>query len=598
VEREGRRWFAALIVLVGGVIPFLPILQNGFINWDDERWLIENPWHQAPLATRLATSWWTPFLQAYMPVTLMTFALDRALWGLEPAGYHATSLVLHAATALAVYLLARQLIGLTLALDGQARRSAIEAGAAVAALVFAAHPLRAEPVSWVSARDTVLGGLLLVLATVAYLEGCKRGRAGEVKSCWYRGSVLLFALALLARSTGLVLPGVLVLLDIYPLRRLGGVTGWTGPAARRVWLEKVPFVALAAGIVPITFWARAGQLVFPLDGSWSALHAGAAAVYSTGWSVAALIAPINLSIVYDMPSRARPAGYLAASLAVSVLTAFGVARRNRWPSVLTALAAFGVLLLPMSGAIPGGRIAGPHDRYTYLPGVVGGLLAGGGAAFVWARCRMGELSQRTLVAVALVALAVFGTWGVLTWRQCGVWSDSLLLWRRAVRIAPRNAVARQLLGHTLGREGDLEGALEQYREVARLWPTSAGAKTQVGYALLALGRWSEAETVLSEAAEAAPADSWTRLGLGRVLMTRGAVSEALVQLRLALQNNSRSPDIHLALGQALAQAGRTDEAREHIRQTLALRPGWKAAETLRATLEQMKPDAMPTGSRP
>ncbi len=595
----GCRWLPAVMVFIGGVLPFLPVLQNGFVSWDDEYWLIENPWHHAPLATRLASSWSTSFLYAYMPVTLMTFVLDRALWGVDPKGYHLTNLLLHGLTAVAVYLLARRLIGAALVPEVSVRESTIEVGATIAALVFAVHPLRAEPVSWVSARDTVLGGLLIVLATLAYLEGWERGRAtGKVKSSWLWGSVLVFALALLARPTGLVLPALLVLLDIHPLRRLGGSAGWTGPGARRVWLEKIPFTALAVASVPIALWTRTGSWVPPFGGRWSALHAGVAATYTTGWSVATVIAPVDLAPLYDLPTRARPGGHIAAALVVTALTTLAVAGRDRGPSALTAWAALGILLLPVSGAIAGGVTAGPQDRYTYLPGVVGGLLAGGGAALIWSRYVNAELSPRTLGVVTLTILAVLGTWGALTWRQCGVWRDSVALLGHAVQVAPRSVIVRNSYAHALERAGDLTGALEQYRELALLWPTSARVRAQVGYTLLALGRWSEAETVLREAVDAAPADSYMRLGLGRVLAARGMVHEALEQFDQVLRSDPRSPEVHLLLGQTLARANRTDEANEHVRQALALRPGWEAAETLRAALDQMRSDTASTVPRP
>lgn len=467
---QHSRWcelLPALTVFIGALLPFLPALHNGFLGWDDEYWLVQNPWHRTPLVTRLARSWSTSFIHAYMPVTLITFVLDRALWGLQPKGYHLTNLLLHGATAVAVYALARQLIGIVLVLEGQLRERTTKVGATTAALAFAIHPLRAEPVSWVSARDTILGGLLLVLATVAYLEAWKHG-PGAVRSSWFWTSVLLFAGSLLARATGLVLPVLFVLLDIYPLRRLGGMVGWISPAARRVWLEKVPFGALAMAVVPIALWPRRGALVPTLGKGWSYLHAGAIAIYTTGWSVAAVIAPVDLAPLYDMPTRTRPAGYMAAALGVLLLSAVCIAVRNRWPSALAAWTAFAVLLLPVPGAIFGGVILTPQDRYTYLPGVVVGLLAGGGAALGWSRFVTGELSFRRFVIAALAVLAMFGTWGVLTWRQCSIWRDGTVLWRHAVHVVPRNVFPCDVCAGVLEGEGDRESALEQHGEVAPL----------------------------------------------------------------------------------------------------------------------------------
>src|SRR5262245_18714562 len=163
------------LVAVWTFVVFLPTLRNGFVEWDDVRMFLENPYHRGSWVMRLQGAWATHLLGEYMPVTWTSYALDRALWDLDAGGYHLTSLALHVAATLAVYLVAWQLLGLARGdrLDYQGCALA----AATAALVFGVHPLRAEPVGWLSARGTVLGGLLFVLAVLAYLGGWERGRA-------------------------------------------------------------------------------------------------------------------------------------------------------------------------------------------------------------------------------------------------------------------------------------------------------------------------------------------------------------------------------------------------------------------------------------
>src|SRR5262249_38927564 len=155
------------VVAAWTFVVFLPTVRNGFVEWDDVRMFLENPYHRGPWGMRLRGAWATHLLGEYMPVTWSSYALDRFLWDLDAGGYHLTSLVLHVLTALAVYAVARRLLGLARGarLDERGRALA----AAVAARAFAVHPLRAEPVGRVSARGPVLGGLLLVLAEPAAL---------------------------------------------------------------------------------------------------------------------------------------------------------------------------------------------------------------------------------------------------------------------------------------------------------------------------------------------------------------------------------------------------------------------------------------------
>ena len=223
------------VVAVWTCLAFLPALWNGFVDWDDGRMFLENPYHRGSWAMRMRGAWATHLLGEYMPVTWTTYALDRALWDLDARGYHLTSLGLHVATTLGVYAVAGRL--LALARGGRLDERGRIVAAAVAALAFGVHPLRAEPVAWLSARGTVLGGCLLVLAVLAYLVGWERGRVeGRVPKSWLALVAGLFVASILARATSLVLPALLLLIDVYPLRRIPDGPGrWGGPGLAVPW---------------------------------------------------------------------------------------------------------------------------------------------------------------------------------------------------------------------------------------------------------------------------------------------------------------------------------------------------------------------------
>src|SRR5262249_40132361 len=192
-------------------------------------------------------------------------------------------LILHVLAAVAVFALARKLLRHALGADAPGG-AAVDVGATAAALAFAVHPLRVEAVAWGSARGTVLGGLLLVLAVLAYLAGWDRGRArGKVPTAWLALSMALFVASLLARATGLVLPAVLLVLDIYPLRRIGGEAwGWWGPSARRAWAEKGAFAVIGALATPMGFLARGEDGGGFTAAGWDPLMAGSGTACSAG----------------------------------------------------------------------------------------------------------------------------------------------------------------------------------------------------------------------------------------------------------------------------------------------------------------------------
>src|SRR5256886_5877310 len=247
------RWLAPLLVALFTLAAFLPALQNQFVNWDDKDNFLDNPHYRGLGWTHLRWMW-TTHLGHYIPLTWMTLGLDYLLWGMNPVGYHLTNLLLHAANAVVFFFVVRRI--LTLALPSSERGHALAVSAGVAALVFAIHPLRVESVAWVTERRDVLSGLFYLVAILLYLRACEGGAPGRG---WYWLSVAVFVLALLSKSMVVNLPVVFLILDVYPLRRLGGAFEWWSEPARRVYVEKIPFVLLAAAASAI---AVMGQLSF------------------------------------------------------------------------------------------------------------------------------------------------------------------------------------------------------------------------------------------------------------------------------------------------------------------------------------------------
>src|SRR5213596_3257731 len=295
--QEWARWVAPLLVVLVTISAFLPTLQNQFVNWDDKQNFLENPHYRGLAGAHLRWMWTTLHMGHYAPLTWMTLGLDYLLSGMNPLGYHLTSLLLHAANAVVFYFVALRI--LTLALPSLADGGhALAASAGFAALVFAIHPLRVESVAWVTERRDVLSGLFFLLTILVYVRSCEREARGRR---WYWLSVALFACALLSKSMAVSLPVVLLILDVYPLRRLGGPIGWRTASARAVYLEKIPFVLLAAAASALAFLAQFLLQSMPPLAELSVPARLAVSAYGLSFYLWKMLVPLNLSPRYGRP---------------------------------------------------------------------------------------------------------------------------------------------------------------------------------------------------------------------------------------------------------------------------------------------------------
>jgi protein O-mannosyl-transferase len=249
-------WLAPGLTVLVTILVFRSSLGHQFLSWDDLRMFPENPHYRGLGWSELRWDWTTFHLGEYMPLTWMTYGADYLLWGLDPFGYHLTNLALHGLTVGVVYVLGARLLALAWTAPVQPTPRARALAMGIAALLFAIHPLRVEPVAWVSARGSLLGGLLALLAVAAYLRAHMRGCPPRPHPGWWLASLGLFLLALLARSTNVMLPFVLLVLDVYPLGRVGGDRAWWRGEVWRLSREKLPFLALSGAFVLAAVRAR------------------------------------------------------------------------------------------------------------------------------------------------------------------------------------------------------------------------------------------------------------------------------------------------------------------------------------------------------
>src|SRR5881409_2132245 len=450
-------WLVPVLIAVVTFAAFLPTLQNQFVTWDDSKNFLENA-HYRGLGWTHIRWMWTTHLGHYIPLTWMTLGLDYLLWGMNPVGYHLTSLLLHAANAVVFFFVVRRI--LTRALPSPSERGyALAVSAGVAALGFAIHPLRVESVAWVTERRDVLSGLFYLVAILLYLRACERGARGRG---WYWLSVAVFGCALLSKSMVVNLPVVLVILDVYPLRRLGGAVGWWSAPARRVYVEKIPFVLLAAVASAVALMAQLSHDTMVSVVQLSALGRLALSVYGLSFYLWKTVAPVNLSPLYELPPTVNPWAppFLLSYGLVVAITALVLALRRPLPGLLAAWVAYVVVLLPVLGIFQSGpQIAA--DRYTYLASLGWAILVSAGVLSHWRR--------RPFLFTGLAACVLFGL-GILTWNQVQVWRDSEKLWTHALATYPKSSIAENNLGNVRADQSKLAEAIEHYRQALDINP--------------------------------------------------------------------------------------------------------------------------------
>src|SRR5213594_1373042 len=372
-------WLAPVLIALVTFAAFLPTLQNQFVTWDDSKNFLENA-HYRGLGWTHIRWMWTTHLGHYIPLTWMTLGLDYLLWGMNPFGYHLTSLLLHTANAAVFFFVVRRILALALPSPSE-RGHALAVSAGVAALVFAIHPLRVESVAWVTERRDVLSGLFYLSTILMYLQACERGARGR-GGYWL--SVAVFVCALLSKSMVVNLPVVLLILDVYPLRRLGGSIGWWSAPARRVYGEKIPFVLLAAAASAIAVMAQSSVHAAVSLAQLSALDRLAISAYGLGFYLWKMIVPLNLSPLYELRPPVNPGAtpFILSYGVILAISAIVLALRRRVPGLLAAWVVYVVVLLPVLGIVQSGpQIAA--DRYTYLAGLGWAILAGAGLLSCW-----------------------------------------------------------------------------------------------------------------------------------------------------------------------------------------------------------------------
>jgi Flp pilus assembly protein TadD len=538
--RPGAGILPAGIALVAAAV-FVRVLGHGFLGWDDLRNVAENPHLNPPTWAGTLHLWGHAYADLYVPLTFTAWALlARATF--EPWIFHAASLAVHAAAAVAAFRLLSKLVPSAPA-------------ACAGALLFALHPLQAETVGWMSGLKDLLSGLFGVLALSSYVE-LARGRRAS-----FLPATILFLLALLSKPSAVAVPAIAAVLDLAVLRR----------RPREVAPALAPWFAIAAGWSLLARAAQpaAGVVAVPLAAR--ILVAGDALAFYAG----KLVWPLGLAPDYGRAPEVVLAGgpaWIAGAAAILLVLAAAIVVLRGQGGPLRALAV-GILLAvagvaPVLGLVPFDfqRYSTVADHYLYLAML--------GPAWAAADLLSGRARAPALAAAGAALLLL----AILAFRQAGFWRDDETLWLHTLEVNGKSWTAEDNLGQALARQGRREEAVARFERALEIRPRDARAQYNLGTTLDELDRTGEAIPHLERAVELDPMDLPSRENLAIALLRADRVEEAEANLRRALAIDPDAWLAHYYLAGALDRLGRSDEVIEQLRETVRLRPGFRPAQ--------------------
>ncbi|MBX3413710.1 MAG: tetratricopeptide repeat protein [Pirellulales bacterium] len=557
--QQAKRVRLSVAWTIGAVtfLLYLPVLLNGseFVQLEDYRYVVENPIVRGGLSRESLQAVPTAVVAGnWHPVTLLSHMLDVQLFDVRPTGHHTASLLLHAANAgLLFYVLARM------------TRSVWPS--AVAAALFACHPLAVEPVVWIAARKDVLSTFFWMLTLWAYAAYVERPQVWK-----YALIVLALAAGLMAKPMLVTLPFVLLLLDYWPLRRLPD-EGWTSPAWRKaagaLVREKLPLFALVWLSCLVTLWAQWSQGSGGTT-SWGTRFSNAVQTYYVYLLEA--VWPVGLYLPHPHPDQLRIGWGMIAlgTLGLVAVTACCFWLRRRAPFVTVGWLWYLGTLVPVLGLVEVGLQAYP-DRFAYVPLVGIYLIVAWGLESLAARSD--SVRRLATVGAGVVVLAL----AISTYLQIGHWQNSIALFEHAVQCSDRNFVAQALLGNSYFLAKRYDDALEQFDDATEAAPYFAQAYYNRGQVLLARGNesqydYNEAEKSFDSALRLNFDKHATLVGLATAALRQQHADDAEKYAReaLAIKPDSVTAIVVLAGVAVTRNDGRT--AAEWYRRAKDLRP--------------------------
>jgi len=549
---------ALCVIAAAAFVSFGPALSAGFTNWDDDRLVVDNAAIRGFSIENLRAVFGYAHCGTYIPLTLLSFAVDYKLYGLKPAGYHFTNILFHVLSALLAF-------GLFCMLT----RNPV--AAFIVGILFAVHPLRTESVAWVAERKDVLFVFFYFVTLCSYVRYIR-------KPSWIFYSLSLFGFLLsgLAKGTALSLPLVLVLLDWLQGRKF---------KARLIW-EKIPFVAAAVtfGLLALFAQRTLQSAEVPIvkrffTANWVAVFYLTKALF-----------PFHLSALYPYPAgypQTLPIAFLLAPIPIAAL-----AFVSGYSLPFTKKFAFGLLFFLVT-LVPVGQlvtVAGPEiaaNRYTYLPLLGIFYLAGIGWVWLWKKIRFAA-AERFVLGAAGCVLILGLAW--LTWGRSRTWHNSITLWTDVLAKNPQIPEAYNNRGVAYAGLRQNDQALADYDRALALAPDFSRALNNRGTIYQRMGYFEKALADLDRAVRFDPKNADVHYNRGNLLMEMENYEAAIRDYEAAVVSNPGHWEAWNNLGNARCRAGDLNRGIADYDRILAAEPGYAEAYHNRAVAFFLKRD--------
>ncbi len=515
---------------------YSPALSFPFTNWDDIEFISENPCLRAPTAEnikRILTPGAVPGEMIYIPATYFSFLLERVFFSPAPGVVHATNVLLHISNALLVFYFIGSLLKNSMA-------------ALVVAVLFSVHPLVVEPVVWAMGRKDLLSTAFGLLSLIFFRNFVIRGRMRS-----YFLSLIVFAIALLAKPSLITLPLILVGVHAYIHRSLRTFR----------WALLIPFLS-------VCILAYISNSLMPdqsLDGPNTMVRLIYVPWILTGWGLRLLL--INRpSPFYSWPSEDEFGLIVASGFAglIFILLFISIAVKFRKINALSGALFYLVAFIPAIVVIFDARDFVTADRYGYFPLI--------GVFFVIASVLVDLRSGwRRRIAVAVVSIFV-GLCMLRTSQQIDVWSSSEKLWRRALQDCPRVALIRNNLGLALIETGRDDEAIEQFKIGIKLDSGFGAIYNNLGRLYFERQEFTSATAALKSAVALNSYDKSALKNLGDLYAAQEQLDLAQSYYARAIHVNPEFIAGYIGLGNSLNQRGKLSEAAHVYDQALAIDP--------------------------
>lgn len=573
---------------------FSPVRQHEFINYDDTHYITESPLVLGGLnSAGIKAAFTEPHFFMWHPLTTLSHQMDVTLFGLDPGAHHLMNAFLHSLNAAMLFILLRTMTG-------------SHWRALIVAALFAWHPLRVESVAWAAERKDTLSTLFWLLTLLAYAR-----YAAKPGGKSFALVIVSFALGIMTKPLIVTLPCVLLLLDIWPLKRLpaealAGRAAWKKhwPTVQRLVKEKLPLFVLSGLLSVLTWQAQSSGGIIRTTDQFSVVERLSNAVVGYARYLGKLVWPQDLVVFYPHPGQWAWPPVIGAGVLVAGISVWVIRRRATHPWELVGWLWFMGVLFPAIGIVQSGGQS-MADRYSYVA-VIGILIA-----LIWT----GEVVSRqkgwrNAGLILTVFLPLLGyIW--LTRVQLSYWQNSETLFRHVLAASPGNVVGYENLGSALIARGKLEeavaviteglkvhpgrpilhnnlglayralgqsnAAIEQYRLALQSDPSSSAARSNLGNALRESGDIAGAVRELEAALKLAPRDAETMNNLALAYEEAGRKQDAFRLYQAALTASPGNVEVHVNLGTLLMELGRKEEAVAICRQAVSLRPDFLEA---------------------